>query len=140
MRGWQGVFSMPDPRYVETVELICGRKSQTHGGPGVRMRVCLSQPGRQPVLISISVYHLEAGSLMAVQQPPKRKCLERTKHSQASCSFHFHLLNGNKLTIKSIFSVKEQYILVCFSKNRWHFFTLNVGRSIMKVASPHHII
>ena len=119
--GGQGVFSMPDPRCVETVELICRRKNQTQCGPGVRMRVCLSQPGQQPVLFSISICRLEAESLMAVQQPRKRKSLERTKHSQASPSFHFYLLNGNKLIIKSIFSVEEQYILMSFSKSRWHF-------------------
>ena len=37
--GGQGVFSMPDPRCVEIVELICRRKHQTQWGPGVRMRV-----------------------------------------------------------------------------------------------------
>lgn len=120
--GGQGVFSMPDPRCVEIVELICRRKHQTQRGPGVRMRVCLSQPGQQPVLTSISICRLEAESLMPAKQPPKRKCLQRTKHSQASPSFHFYMLNGSKLIIKSIFSVKEQCIPMCFSKGRWHFY------------------
>ena len=120
--GGQGLFSMPDPRPVETVKLICRRKNKTQSGPGVRIWICLSLRGRQPALISIPGCTLEAGSLMALQQSPKRKCLGRTKHSQASPGIHLCMVNRNKPIIKSISSVKEQCIPTCLSKSGWHYY------------------
>lgn len=122
MSGWPGGIFHARSQVCGNCRVDLQKETPNPMRPWSKDASLLSQPGRQPVLTSISICRLEAESLMPAKQPPKRKCLQRTKHSQASPSFHFYMLNGSKLIIKSIFSVKEQCIPMCFSKGRWHFY------------------